>query len=111
MAVCTFCGKEKTGAVSCLESRIVINGLKYRPAPFKKKAGVEFKKEQTPSRCPDCNVADRGYHHVGCGLEICPKCGFRWVTCRCSGSKTALETLRTSQKGKVIPLKPTKEKH
>ena len=111
MAVCRFCGKEKTGAASCRENRIVIDGMNYHPVPFKKKSGSEFKKEQAPARCPDCNVMDGGYHHVGCSLEICPKCGFRWVMCRCSGFKKTLETLQPSQNGTVIPLKPFKEKH
>lgn len=38
-------------------------------------------------RCPSCNVKPGGYHHVGCTVETCPRCGQTWLFCGCSGCK------------------------
>jgi len=78
LAVCSLCGKETAGAFSCIRSEIRIGEESYEPVPYES-AGR--------SRCPGCNVAPGGFHHVGCGMEICPKCRHRWIQCRCNGTK------------------------
>jgi len=45
LAVCKFCGKEKTGASSCIESFIVIEKKKYGPIPYKKAGSIFTKKK------------------------------------------------------------------
>jgi hypothetical protein len=34
--------------------------------------------------CPDCGVSDRGYHHLGCDLEDCPRCRRQLISCGCA---------------------------
>ncbi|OQX23930.1 MAG: hypothetical protein BWK80_23515 [Desulfobacteraceae bacterium IS3] len=99
MTACKFCGKEMIGAASCIEYLIAIEGKKYPPVPYKGNSDGFFRKEVL--RCPDCNVLPGGFHHVGCSMEICPKCGGRWIYCRCSGTKVKIE----ENKCKIIPFK------
>lgn len=34
-------------------------------------------------RCPKCFVSPGGFHHDGCYMERCPRCGERLVSCAC----------------------------
>lgn len=34
-------------------------------------------------RCPKCHVSPGGFHHDGCYIERCPRCGERLVSCAC----------------------------
>lgn len=34
-------------------------------------------------RCPKCSVQPGGFHHDGCYIERCPRCGERLVSCAC----------------------------
>lgn len=102
MAICEFCGKEMLGASSCIESYIVINGKKYLPIPYKKKRNMVFGEKET--RCPECHVQEGGFHHVGCGLEICPVCQNHWIYCRCHGIKIKKDE-DSDKKGRIIPFR------
>ena len=107
MAICDLCGKEVEGASSCIKSIIRINGMDYTPLPFEKKDTV-FTGKQFSKRCPECNVLNGGFHHVGCSLEICPKCGGKWINCRCSGLKVANLNSK-KKKCNIIPFKKRRE--
>ena len=107
MAVCKFCGKEKTGALSCIESFIIIDKKKYRPILYKKSVNI-FTKEQNQKRCPDCNIKPEEYHHVGCSIEICPRCNSRWIECRCQGVKMKIDDTK-EKKCKIIQFKGKKQ--
>jgi len=107
LAICKFCGKEKTGASSCIESFIIIDKKKYRPIPYKKPGRI-FTKEQNQKRCPDCNIKPEEYHHVGCSIEICPRCNSRWIECRCQGVKMKIDDTK-EKKCKIIQFKGIKQ--
>ena len=34
-------------------------------------------------RCHDSNIAAGGFHHDGCDMEICPRCGGQFFGCSC----------------------------
>lgn len=34
-------------------------------------------------RCPDCGVERDGFHHPGCEVAECPRCGEPLVDCGC----------------------------
>lgn len=34
-------------------------------------------------RCHDCGVAHSGFHHPGCDMERCPRCGGQLIGCGC----------------------------
>lgn len=108
MAVCKFCGKEMVGAASCVESHILIDEEKYTLIPYNKKSDSVFRKHEA-SRCPECNVMPGGFHHLGCGMEICPVCGNRWISCRCFGRKIKTDHDDAKRKCKVIPFKIRKK--
>ena len=105
VATCKFCGKEMVGAASCVESHILIDGKKYSLVPYNKKSDNVFRKKNEVSRCPDCNVMYGGFHHLGCGMEICPECGNRWISCRCFGIKIKTGVQKEC---KIIPFKSRK---
>jgi hypothetical protein len=36
-------------------------------------------------RCHDCNIVNKkgNFHHLGCDVERCPKCGNQLISCGC----------------------------
>ena len=34
-------------------------------------------------RCHDCFVEPGGFHHPGCDVERCPRCGDQLISCEC----------------------------
>ena len=39
--------------------------------------------ETEDARCHDCNCAPGGFHHPGCDMEHCPRCGGQLISCDC----------------------------
>src|SRR4051794_11865675 len=40
-----------------------------------------------PAKCRDCDVAIGEIHHLGCGIEQCPRCGGQYSSCDCDSSE------------------------
>lgn len=95
-----MCGKETVGAATCIETRFLIDGNAYAPVPYPKKPKTAF--QPAGRRCPSCNVKPGGFHHVGCTVERCPRCGDVWIFCRCQGWKSPVGQ-REKRPCKVIP--------
>lgn len=79
MAKCIRCKKE-----ICDESTTTCEGYSKVNFPDGAKISpIPFSPPDLTIRCHDCNVAAGGFHHIGCDMEICPRCGGYLLGCSC----------------------------
>jgi len=71
MATCTDCNLEMTTAQGCTLSEVTIEGAQYARDRCRRR------------RCGDCGAKPGGFHHLGCDLERCPRCGWQLISCGC----------------------------
>lgn len=82
MAKCETCEQEMRLSNSCNANVILIGAQ-----------GDFYERETTyyddNDRCHDCGIINRkgNYHHFGCDIERCPKCGLQLISCGCSDGK------------------------
>ena len=78
MVLCTECNKEMLdkSTKSCTLKTIIIDGVEFDRVPNYFDNG---------KRCHDCNIMNKtgNYHHLGCDMERCPKCGGQLISCGC----------------------------
>jgi hypothetical protein len=66
--------------IDCPKNRIIVFN-EYESMP-----SIPYENEffDDPNhRCHDCNVKLGSYHHPGCDMERCPKCGGQLISCDC----------------------------
>lgn len=56
------------------KDKIMLSPIKY---------GDEDNFKLISNKCHDCNCRIGGYHHPGCGVEICPRCKAQAISCNC----------------------------
>jgi hypothetical protein len=71
MATCIDCNLEMTTADGCTLPSVVIDGAHY------------VRDRCADSRCGDCGAKRGQFHHLGCDLERCPRCGRQLISCGC----------------------------
>lgn len=76
MAKCNWCNQEMLDP----EIKTCTGNL---AVPFPDKAVRLSVKYDGPDQCHDCNIQPGGYHHPGCDVEVCPKCGGQLISCGC----------------------------
>lgn len=82
MAICRSCGQEMVGGRGCLTSKLFSpDGKEFSRITFGQEINIH--EPYDPGRCNDCSVAMGEYHHPGCDLETCPKCGGQLISCGC----------------------------
>ena len=74
MAICVHCEREMTTAASCTVTTLHIGDTPFPMARHRR---------QGTGRCGDCGVEPGGYHHLGCDLASCARCGRQLLTCGC----------------------------
>jgi hypothetical protein len=79
MAKCIRCKKEMCAeSTTTCEGNCMVkfpDGAEMEPIPFSP--------PDPTIRCHDCNVTAGGCHHVGCDMELCPRCGGQLLGCSC----------------------------
>jgi hypothetical protein len=82
-AICKHCNQDMETAGDCTENREIDypGGEVLKALPYTNEYVLES--EQAEHRCHDCGVRYGAYHHPGCDMEICPRCGGQMIMCDC----------------------------
>ena len=85
MAKCDWCLKDMKNkkVVTCTGNKFVDfpDGTRLKSVPY------YIDGVSDDHRCHDCNIGLGGYHHPGCDMEECPKCGGQLISCGCLDSE------------------------
>lgn len=81
MAECNFCGEDMLVSNGCTASRTITfaDGEETEPIPFG--SGLN---QDPHGKCHDCGAFPGHYHHPGCDMEKCPRCGGQYFICECA---------------------------
>lgn len=83
-AVCAFCHQRMDNHCDdCGANRLVEfpDGKTIPAERWKPEGWVEG--QSYDYRCHDCNITAGHYHHPGCDMERCPRCGGQLIACGC----------------------------
>ncbi len=81
LLLCSFCGMPLGQTSGCIDGDVVISGKKY-----------PRRLNQETRLCYACGAEQGNFHHKGCKMELCPKCGGTLLTCPCNVETIAKKT-------------------
>ncbi len=79
MVMCDDCNREMLLAASCSARFVELAGERYERLPYRPPRS----QRDAALRCHDCGVRPDGFHHFGCDMERCPRCGGQLFCCDC----------------------------
>lgn len=82
MPMCQACGKEMLEGVGCETAWILFEDGRYDRVPYGREGSDWGARRGNP--CGDCGVPPFTFHHPGCDIERCPRCGGQLISCWCS---------------------------
>lgn len=85
MATCELCDQEMSTASGCNVSVLHADGEPFPVFPHGKDPGWG----RARGRCGDCGVQPGGFHHLGCDIQVCPRCRSQLISCACRWDETA----------------------
>lgn len=90
-AKCKDCGLEMMTTPTCKVGYVRINGVVYPR---------DTKYYDVNNRCHDCNIVNKegNFHHPGCDIERCPKCGGQNISCGCGEKEYLVSNPNTESK-------------
>ncbi len=95
MAVCDDCGQEMLTAAGCTVHVLIIQNERFERHRVPGRSG-------SGRRCGDCGAQPRGFHHVGCDMERCPRCAGQLLSCGCTWTDDDREALIAVADGIVV---------
>ena len=103
MAKCNLCEREMLEANGCMDKDYKIDGKLMQAvrhvARDYTKYGIEIEEEDF--RCHDCGCKIGEFHHTGCDMEQCPKCGGQFIFCDCDISDEVILYPRGRERGQI----------
>jgi hypothetical protein len=75
---CKWCGRDINEASGCGKQPVVGHNQRWDRYSFGKEDNYNGEK-----KCPDCCVTKGNFHHVHCGVEMCPRCRGKIAVCGC----------------------------
>lgn len=83
MAVCDDCKREMTTSDGCSISKMIIGTKAFHRIRVFEVNGALSNLRDGKLRCHDCGALPDRFHHPGCDMELCPRCGNQAISCGC----------------------------
>lgn len=81
MAICDACGQEMLDGVGCDVTWVLFDDGRYDRISYGEEPDDWGAGHGKP--CGDCGVPPLTFHHPGCDIERCPRCGDQQISCWC----------------------------